>query len=270
MIKAKCISKQRDSNGRIIEYELVDMKGQRVYLDSNEVKNMVRNKDLYISNLSLTSDNRLVNKAVDNSFISQNGNGNSIVTILHGSKNIIERPYFGGGKKYNDYGSGFYCTREKDIELAREWACSVYNKTNRGFVNKYSIDISGLNVLNLDKKEIINWVAITSVCRKMSIDKKILDELKEKYYIDVDKYDIVYGWRCDDAYSKIISMFVSGAMTDTALIQATRLGHIQTQFVIKSERAYNRLNYIGYEEVKPYKNIVTNLIREKTLQIVEY
>ena len=30
--------------------------------------------------------------------------------IYHGSQQIIETPKFGIGKKYNDYGQGFYCT----------------------------------------------------------------------------------------------------------------------------------------------------------------
>ena len=30
--------------------------------------------------------------------------------IYHGSQQIVETPKFGIGKKYNDYGQGFYCT----------------------------------------------------------------------------------------------------------------------------------------------------------------
>ena len=39
--------------------------------------------------------------------------------IYHGSSRIIEKPLFNFGKKYNDYGIGFYCTEE--MELAKEW-----------------------------------------------------------------------------------------------------------------------------------------------------
>ena len=31
-------------------------------------------------------------------------------TIYHGSDHIIEKPQYGYGKPYNDYGVGFYCT----------------------------------------------------------------------------------------------------------------------------------------------------------------
>ena len=30
--------------------------------------------------------------------------------LYHGSDHIIEKPVFGEGKSYNDYGRGFYCT----------------------------------------------------------------------------------------------------------------------------------------------------------------
>lgn len=39
--------------------------------------------------------------------------------IYHGSSEIIEKPEFGYGKPYNDYGLGFYCTEQ--IDMAREW-----------------------------------------------------------------------------------------------------------------------------------------------------
>ena len=45
--------------------------------------------------------------------------------IYHGSINIIKEPIYGYGKKYNDYGLGFYCT--ENIELAKEWAVDIDN-----------------------------------------------------------------------------------------------------------------------------------------------
>ncbi len=66
------------------------------------------------------------------------------VTLYHGSEAIIQKPEFGKGKTYNDYGVGFYCTEH--IELAKEWACT---ESADGYVNQYSIDMNALKVLNL-------------------------------------------------------------------------------------------------------------------------
>ena len=38
--------------------------------------------------------------------------------LFHGSPSIIEKPQFGYGKVYNDYGLGFYCT--DSLEMAKE------------------------------------------------------------------------------------------------------------------------------------------------------
>lgn len=36
--------------------------------------------------------------------------------LYYGFKTIIQKPVYGYGKKYNDYGLGFYCT--EDINMA--------------------------------------------------------------------------------------------------------------------------------------------------------
>lgn len=40
--------------------------------------------------------------------------------IYHGSQQIVEVPRLGIGKKYNDYGQGFYCTENNEKELVCE------------------------------------------------------------------------------------------------------------------------------------------------------
>ena len=77
--------------------------------------------------------------------------------LYHGSPNILEHPLFGKGKKYNDYGRGFYCTEHP--ELAKEWACS---EGVDGYANRYEIETDGLSIMNLssDRYTILNWLAI--------------------------------------------------------------------------------------------------------------
>ena len=58
--------------------------------------------------------------------------------IYHGSSQIVQKPIFGAGKPYNDYGQGFYCTEH--LELAKEWAC---NEERDGYANQYELDTKG-------------------------------------------------------------------------------------------------------------------------------
>ncbi len=64
------------------------------------------------------------------------------IIIYHGSEKIVEQPIFGGGKKNNDFGHGFYCTANE--ELAKEWAVSHLRD---GFSNKYTLNTEYLNIL---------------------------------------------------------------------------------------------------------------------------
>ena len=66
----------------------------------------------------------------------------SKLVLYHGSPDIIEKPVFGKGKTYNDYGRGFYCTEH--IELAKEWACT---EGKDGYANRYEIETDGLSIL---------------------------------------------------------------------------------------------------------------------------
>ena len=70
------------------------------------------------------------------------------ITLCHGSDHIIEKPVFGEGKSYNDYGRGFYCTEH--VELAKEWACATGGD---GYANRYQLAMTGLSVLNLNSPE---------------------------------------------------------------------------------------------------------------------
>ena len=55
--------------------------------------------------------------------------------IYHGSDHRIELPAFGQGKRYNDYGLGFYCT--EDENAGKLWAV---NKDTSGYNNKYELN----------------------------------------------------------------------------------------------------------------------------------
>ena len=62
MIQAKCIQKFRDNSNKIYGYRLQDINGQTQDVKAEELKSAIRNKQIHIVNLTLTSDNRLVDK----------------------------------------------------------------------------------------------------------------------------------------------------------------------------------------------------------------
>ena len=60
MIQAKCIEKFRDKNGKIYGYRLVDLNGQTQDVTPDNLKNAIRLGHIHVVNLTLTSDNRLM------------------------------------------------------------------------------------------------------------------------------------------------------------------------------------------------------------------
>lgn len=165
--------------------------------------------------------------------------------IYHGSGKIIIKPEFGVGNPKNDYGLGFYCT--KSLELAKEWACT---EGCDGFANKYEIDTTSLTVLNLNSSSynILNWLAILLDNRTFETKTPLVNRAKEylleNFLPDYKRYDIIVGYRADDSYFSFSKSFLNNGISLEQLNRAMHLGKLGQQFVIKSERAFEKIKYI--------------------------
>lgn len=184
--------------------------------------------------------------------------------IYHGSKNIIEKPIFKKGNIYNDYGLGFYCT--ESLELAKEWACTDFEASC--YANKYEIDESKYKVLDLTKYSILNWMAILLKFRSFSINTVVGKEAKafliNNYYIDVDKYDIIIGYRADDSYFSFAKDFINNVISIKQLEEAMYLGELGIQIVLKSKDAFDNIKYFGSDIVNPVEYYDKRMKRDET------
>ena len=185
--------------------------------------------------------------------------------IYHGSKDIIERPEFGKGNRKNDYGLGFYCT--ENVELAKEWACSN-NETN-GYANQYEIDLSSYKVLDLreEKYSILNWMALLLKFRTFDVNNPISVQAKEyileNFYVDVEEYDVIIGYRADDSYFSFAKDFINNTISVEQLAEAMRLGELGIQIVLKSKKAFDTVKYISYELAESKEYYVKRVSRDK-------
>ena len=173
---------------------------------------------------------------------------NKLITIFHGSQHIVEVPAFGLGRKNNDFGQGFYCTESSD--LAKEWAIS---SLSNGFSNRYTLDTEYLNILNLNSPEytILNWIAVLVEHRLFSIKTPVARRAKqyliEHFGINVNAYDLIKGYRADDSYFDFAEAFLNNAITVEQLSRAMRLGKLGEQIVLKSQFAFSKIKYEGFE-----------------------
>lgn len=173
---------------------------------------------------------------------------NKIITLFHGSEKVIEAPSFGEGKRNNDFGLGFYCTKTEN--LAKEWAVSSLRD---GFCNRYILDTEYMKILNLNSPDytILNWIAVLVEHRLFSIRTPIARRAK-KYLIDnfginVNAFDIVTGYRADDSYFDYAESFLNNAISVEQLAAAMKLGKLGEQIVLKSQFAFSRIRFEGFD-----------------------
>ena len=185
--------------------------------------------------------------------------------LYHGSKDIIEKPIYGQGKKYNDYGLGFYCT--DNIELAKEWGTSFERS---GYANRYQIDCTELKILDLndDKYCILHWLAILLSNRELDTPAGLALEakefLKKNFMLDYKEYDIIKGYRADDSYFSFAQDFINGTISYRQLNNAMYLGKLGIQYVLKSKEAFNSIVFDGYEEAEYKEWYAKKMKRDKS------
>ena len=171
-----------------------------------------------------------------------------IITLYHGSERIVETPKFGEGRKNNDFGLGFYCTESE--ALAKEWAVS---SLRNGFANRYRLDTEYLNVLNLNSPDytILNWIAVLVEHRLFAIKTPVARRAKryliDNFGINVNAFDLITGYRADDSYFDYAEAFLNNTITAEQLARAMRLGKLGEQVVLKSQFAFSKIKYEGFE-----------------------
>lgn len=185
--------------------------------------------------------------------------------IYHGSSKIIEKPEFGYGNPYNDYGLGFYCTEQ--IDMAREWGVS---KEEDGIANCYEIDCSGLKILNLNDEKycILHWLSILLENREFEVSSALAAEAKEyilkKFKIEYEEYDAIVGYRADDSYFSFAQDFINGAISYRQLNRAMHLGKLGQQFVLKSKKAFQQIEFTGYESAASKEWYRKKMLRDRS------
>lgn len=184
--------------------------------------------------------------------------------IYHGSNHIIQKPIYGAGKRYNDYGQGFYCS--DSLEMAKEWGVG---KDINGFANKYSIECDGLEILDLNDPRfcILNWLAVLLENREFDAGSPLAYQAKEylleTFRVDCHDCDCMIGYRADDSYFSFAQDFINGTISYRQLNRAMHLGKLGQQFVLKSQKAFDRISFEGYEIAESTEWYIKKMARDQ-------
>lgn len=181
------------------------------------------------------------------------------LNLYHGSDKIIEKPKYGFGNKYNDYGLGFYTT--PSFELAAEWAVPTANTD--GYVNAYHLSIEEIKILDMDNEPFEHWISILIQNRGGRFSRAVRDRKKrwlDMFPFSADNYDVIKGWRADDSYFSFVRDFFDGGLSLENLNKAMKFGDFGTQYCVVSEKAFDLLEFI--EPAEPIKADVYYYKRE--------
>lgn len=185
--------------------------------------------------------------------------------LYHGSAQIIKKPVYGYGKIYNDYGLGFYCT--DSVEMAKEWGVS---ENRNGYANCYELECDELKILNLNEENfcILHWLAILLENREFDVPSGLAMEAKEyiltHFSVPYKNYDAIIGYRADDSYFSFAQDFINGTISYRQLNNAMHLGKLGQQFVLKSKKAFDKIQFVGYEIAESDEWYAKKMSRDKT------
>lgn len=170
------------------------------------------------------------------------------INIYHGSEKTVRQPKFGTGRAYNDFGLGFYCTEYR--EFAAEWAVA---SGRNGFVSAYTLDTAGLRIINLcgPQYNALHWLHVLLNYREFDIPSPLSQQAREyinRYYsLDYQGCDCIAGYRADDVCFAYAREFLSGRISWQRLDAYLRSSSANREFVLKSNRAFDRITFAGHE-----------------------
>ena len=215
------------------------------------------------------------NKNINDLVIDKEGvlkNVKTKLLVYHGSPYESVSPKYGKGNDKHDYGNGFYLTEFE--ELAKEWA--VCN-SEKGYVHTFELDIKGLKIFDFNKVSALNWLAELMKHRDADDSaryKRYAPLFIEKFGINIDNYDIIYGWRADSSYFHIAKRFMRNEIDYDLINELFHLGDLENQVCLKSELAFKKWKLVNVKPVD-YKEYNTKYYerdaraREEMKKIIE-
>lgn len=90
MITCKCIQKFRERTGKIYGYRLIDINGQTQDATPGDLKRAIANKNITVLNLTLTSDDRLVDKNPEKQLQNKKIMPNNVIRPMNNKEKFID------------------------------------------------------------------------------------------------------------------------------------------------------------------------------------
>ena len=151
----------------------------------------------------------------------------ALMTVYHGSGDIVEVPEIREGRYTKDFGSGFYCTVIR--EQAERWA----QRMPIPRVNTYTVRLQ-------DELKILEFPDMTD---------EWLDFIVNCRHGVPHEYDIVIGAMADDQIYNFVADYLDGALTREQFWVLAKFKYPTHQIAFCSNRSLECLEFVNCEEV---------------------
>lgn len=155
-----------------------------------------------------------------------------MLTLFHGSQEIVTMPMIRIGGRAKDFGTGFYCTVL--FAQAKKWALRKGN----GIVNEYSScldeDSGELDILEF-KSMTEEWLDFVHLCRTGG----------------THSHDVVIGPMADDQIFDAIDEYDNGRITRKRFWELTRFKYPTHQMAFCTEASLKYINFVRSQQVTP-------------------
>ncbi len=155
--------------------------------------------------------------------------------LYHGSNQPIYKIDLSQGKKFKDFGQGFYTTHLK--EQAQYWSKRIADRFGGApTVTEFEFDLdgaltSGLNVKVFDEPD-IEWALFVMANRNQS---------GEEFHHD---YDIVIGPVADDKMARLFGLYEMEIIDLDAVVAGLIYKNINSQYFFATEESLRYLRHL--------------------------
>jgi hypothetical protein len=161
-----------------------------------------------------------------------------MITLYHGSVEIVERPEIRTPNRTLDFGQGFYLTSSE--KQAEDWVCRRLEERmlSTGYVNVYQFDIeiavTKLRIRTFDLPS-EDWVDFVMANRR-----------QEGF---THEYDVVSGPVANDRVYTAFSLYEGGVLGKEALIAELKTYRLVDQYLFHTSRSLSYLKYITSKSI---------------------
>ena len=167
--------------------------------------------------------------------------------LYHGSYSYFDKIDLNKGRKYKDFGQGFYATKIES--QARKWAKNMSARFGlaSGFVSIYNCDenlFESLKYLKFDEPT-EEWAYFI-----MNNRNNEFVDFESKINNQQNQFDIVEGPVANDAIAVVLDQFMMNMKSGIALVEALEYKNLNHQISFHTEKGISLLHKVEHYEVR--------------------